>query len=143
MNVWKIGSRWDESGNPDKSILDIFLKYNIVFAGKSTNYIENVVEIGDLIAVADGLTIKAVGRVLEKPRYFKQENKEYFEKKIPENLEKELKSYGIKYPDEHVIALPLKLHKLEKDEYFKYSTLSNVLFLLPKAIKMGLGNVLP
>lgn len=39
MNVWKIASRWSYTGTKESSILDIFRKYGIVFAGKKTEKI--------------------------------------------------------------------------------------------------------
>ena len=33
MNVWEIGSRWDNIGKKGNSVFNIFIKYNIVFAG--------------------------------------------------------------------------------------------------------------
>jgi len=67
MNVWKIASRWSDTGTEDSSIIDIFRKYNIVFAGRQTDYIKQSVEVGDYIAVTDGTTIVSVGIVLGEP----------------------------------------------------------------------------
>ena len=68
MNVWKVGSRWSESGVPESSIIDIFRKYQLVFAGTDPEGIKARVRVGDLVAVSDGLTIVAVGKVVGEPR---------------------------------------------------------------------------
>ena len=145
MNVWKIGSRWDDYGNPEKSILHIFLKYNIVFAGISTDYIESSVKKEDIIAVSDGLTIKAVGKVLDEPKYFSEKNKDYFKNEFTEEFEKTLKSNGIKYPDEYVIAFKVKLYKLTEKEYFKYQrgTFHKIHGTYKDIVKKALQNKIP
>lgn len=66
-NIYKIGSRWSNTGDKDKSILDIFDKHRIVFAGKKIDKIKTKVKIGDLIAISDGLQIVRIGQVLSVP----------------------------------------------------------------------------
>ena len=75
-NVWKIGSRWDTNGDKDKSIIDIFFRSNIVFFGDnqnhSTNHIlfhKNKIHMGDIFAIADGMSIKAIAKVIEEGNY--------------------------------------------------------------------------
>ena len=34
MNIWKIATRWSDKGGKNSSIIDIFRKYNILFAGR-------------------------------------------------------------------------------------------------------------
>ena len=68
MEIWKIGSRWNEEGDPKYSILDIFLKYNVCFASPKEDfqkkYFEEVKE-GDLIAISDGIKkIAAIGKTI-------------------------------------------------------------------------------
>jgi len=67
IKVWKVGSRWDNVGNPNASILDIFRKYNIAFVGKAPDSIFTV-KIGDLVAIGDGNTIVSVGIVTSEPK---------------------------------------------------------------------------
>jgi hypothetical protein len=52
MNVWKIATRWSDDGNPNSSILEIFRKYQVVFAGREREYIKNQVKPGDYIALS-------------------------------------------------------------------------------------------
>lgn len=75
-NVFKVGSRWDTKGNPARKIFDVFKKVNIVFIGEnqngSTHYIDkykNLVQKGDYFAIADGLTIVAVAKVVSSGDY--------------------------------------------------------------------------
>jgi len=67
IKVWKIGSRWDNVGNPNASILDIFRKYNIAFVGEAPDSIFSI-KIGDLVAIGDGNTIVSVGIVASEPK---------------------------------------------------------------------------
>ena len=71
-NVWKIGSRWSESGYWKSSILSVFRRNNIVFTGRSNL---EAVKRGDYFAIADGLIIVAVAKVLsEKSFKIEKEN---------------------------------------------------------------------
>lgn len=67
MNVWKIASRWSNTGTKKSSILDLFRKYGIVFAGKETEKIRKSVKPGDLIAISDGIKIVSVAKVISSP----------------------------------------------------------------------------
>lgn len=84
MEVWKIASRWSNTGTKESSILDIFRKYGIVFAGTQTEKIEKKVQQGDLIAISDGLKIVSVAKALSNPvaitnfTYFTEEDKQRF-----------------------------------------------------------------
>lgn len=106
--VWKIGSRWDDYGAKEASILDIFLKYKIVFAGKYTEKIEANVSIGDYIAISDGLKIVAVGKVLDKPK----EITEY--DILPEDYEERF------HYEDWVIGFKVDIQALSKSEYMDY-----------------------
>lgn len=74
--VWKVGSRWHEHGAAGTSIKDFFLQYNIAIIGTDSDHARVLrdVKIGDYIALADGYTIIAVGRVFEKPRRLREYN---------------------------------------------------------------------
>lgn len=64
-NVWKIGSRWSNHGDPGTSILDIFRRNNYVFVGSSGNRFNEKVKKNDYLAISDGITIVAVAKVLD------------------------------------------------------------------------------
>ena len=68
MNIWKIATRWSDKGDPNSSIIDIFRKYNILFAGREQDYIKRSVKPNDIIAISDGITIVSIGNVLDKPK---------------------------------------------------------------------------
>ena len=64
--VWKVGSRWSETGYASSSILDIFRNHNVVFVGNGTGTFRNI-KIGDLIVISDGYRIVALGPVIGAP----------------------------------------------------------------------------
>ena len=75
-NIWKIASRYRDKN----SVIDIFRKYEMVFAGGVENVkrIKNV-NIEDILAITDGITIVALGKVLETPKsitHFKMEKED-------------------------------------------------------------------
>lgn len=58
MQVWRIGSNWG-----DKNVLSVFKEHRVAYAGKEVeNQVQNVRE-GDLVAVTNGQSIVAVGKV--------------------------------------------------------------------------------
>lgn len=65
MKVWKIASRWSDNGNYGSSVLDLFKKFKIAFVFNDKIRV-NEVEIGDLLAISDGLKIVSIGKVLSK-----------------------------------------------------------------------------
>lgn len=67
-NVWKIGSRWSDTGTRESSIIDIFRKYQIVFLGVETIRFENEVKVGDYIAIADGFDVNTLAKVISEPK---------------------------------------------------------------------------
>lgn len=87
-NVFKIGSCWDTNGDPKRRIFETFKKTNFVFIGEnqdgSTNYIDkykNEVNEGDYFAIAEGLRIVAVAKVVSDGKLinnFKDINEEDF-----------------------------------------------------------------
>lgn len=66
-NVWKIGSRWSESGAKNKSIISIFRRNNVVFIGTETEKFKNQVRKGDYFAIADGFDIPAIAKAISDP----------------------------------------------------------------------------
>lgn len=66
MNVWKIGSRWNEYGNPNASILDVFRRNQIVFVGDNCKFkLKEQVKKNDIIAIADGIKIISIAIVVD------------------------------------------------------------------------------
>ena len=64
LPVWKFGCRWNESGLPDADTKEVFRLCNVAFAVS-----DHVLEIreGDLIAVADGFRVIAIGLAMSLP----------------------------------------------------------------------------
>lgn len=67
-NYWKVGSRWSSDGSKN-SLMRIFRRNSIVFIGQK-NRLETFgsIQIGDYLAITDGVTIYAVAKVLEDPQ---------------------------------------------------------------------------
>ena len=83
--VWKVASRWSETGTPESSILDIFRRHNVVFVGKFQDRFRHITE-GDLIVISDGRTVVAMGLAMTLPQPitelgidFTEEDKERFD----------------------------------------------------------------
>ena len=106
MNVWKIASRWSKSGTKKSSILDLFRKYNIVFAGKKTEKILDSVKIGDTVAISDGLKIIAVAKVISNPSAITN---------FTEIQDEDKKKFDF---EDWVIAFRVEIYNLNKDEIF-------------------------
>ena len=121
MNVWKIASRWSDTGTEESAIIDIFRKYNIVFAGRNTDYIKKSVKKDDLIAVTDGITVVCVGRIKEESKILPKFNAEDFKSK-QQYLQfiKELEDKEIPI-EKWITAIKVDLHYLQKKERFDYT----------------------
>ena len=113
MNVWKIGSRWSESGTPESSVLDVFRKYNILFIGTQGER-ANAVSINDIVAVSDGLKVVSVGRVLETPRPVTEYSFDEEDLKTYEESDREFY-----YPS--TTGFRVKLFDLEEYDIFQYT----------------------
>jgi uncharacterized protein with ParB-like and HNH nuclease domain len=109
MNVWKIATRWSDDGNPNSSILEIFRKYQVVFAGREREYIKNQVKPGDYIALSDGLSVVSVGKVLSEPKSLIEF----------EFSEEDISSGKFDYED-WVIAFKVQLIDLLPEDVFSY-----------------------
>lgn len=114
MNVWKFSSRWSADGNVDSSVLQIFRKYGIVFVYNikpddvSSLGIENKVKESDLIAIADGFNIVAIGKALS--------NAKSIGNFVQAHFEDDIKKYC---SDDNVIAVKVKFVDLsEKDKFY-------------------------
>lgn len=64
-NVWKIGTRWSDWGDPSASVLSIMRRNNVAFVWLNehdkSKFLNNVKK-GDFIALADGYQIVAIGK---------------------------------------------------------------------------------
>lgn len=67
MNVWKIGSGWDSNGAAEATILNLFKELRFVFAYTNDSKIKERVKRGDLVAIAYGTTVVAIGRAIKDP----------------------------------------------------------------------------
>ena len=65
--VWKVASRWSETGTEESSILDIFRRHNVVFVGKFQERFQQIA-VGDLIAISDGMRVVAMGLATTLPQ---------------------------------------------------------------------------
>lgn len=66
--VWKIGSRWCESGGPHASIISIFRRSGVVFIGNERSEAFNhLVHAGHYFAISDGFRIVSVARATSEP----------------------------------------------------------------------------
>ena len=109
MNIWKIGTRWSDNGSTDSSIIDIFRKYNIVFAGREQDTIKSSVKPGDLIAISDGIKIVSIGKVLDEPKSITEFRLEAID----------INSDRFNYED-WVIGFKVSLFDLKKEDCFDY-----------------------
>ena len=107
MKVWKIGSRWSDTGTKKSSVLDIFDKHRIVFAGRQIDKIKSKVEVGNLIAISDGAKIVRVGQVMSTPQKIRDFS--MFDKDDKKRFN---------YNDE-VIGFRVEIFKLDESEIFK------------------------
>ena len=123
MLYCQFGSNWGGKAEGG-SILDIFYKYNIVFAGFSkeeTNNLKNQFKAGTKIAVSDGTIVKAVG--IAKEDFDSLDNLKI------DFLPAERERFAI---NKGVLAVKVKLFKLEKEDCFqqksflsKFSNINN------------------
>ena len=67
-NVWKIGSRWSDSGSWDSRIISVFRRSEVVFVGnKASERFNKKVKMGDYFAIADGYHIPSVAKAVSDP----------------------------------------------------------------------------
>jgi len=62
-NIWKVGSRWNENGAKEFSIISVFRRNNVVFVGNS-DYILSV-KAGDYLAIADGYKVVSIAKAIK------------------------------------------------------------------------------
>ena len=106
MSYIYFGSNWENN-----NILDVFIKYNVVFAGLSEESIDNYkkFDIGTKIAVTDGFTIKAVGETIEEFTSLDKLDIDF--------TEEELSKFKV---ENWVLAVKVKLYKLEEKDWGWY-----------------------
>ncbi|MEI0550363.1 AAA family ATPase [Brachyspira intermedia] len=106
MSYIYFGSNWENN-----NILDVFIKYNVVFSGLSEESIDNYkkFDIGTKIAVTDGFTIKAVGETIEEFTSLDKLDIDF--------TEEELSKFKV---ENWVLAVKVKLYKLEEKDWGWY-----------------------
>jgi hypothetical protein len=109
-NIWKIASRWSYDGNKNSSIIDIFRKYNIVFAGRKQYDIKRSVKPNDIIALSDGTTVVSVGKITDIPKPITEFNFDELDRN----------SGRFNY-EEWVIGFKVNLYDLKSEDWFKYN----------------------
>ncbi len=109
MNIWKIATRWSDKGHYSSSIIDLFRKYNVLFAGREQDYIKRAVKPNDIIAIADGIKIVSIGKVIDKPKVITE---------FPfDNAD--INSGRFDYED-WVIGFKVNMFELKKEDWFSY-----------------------
>lgn len=113
-NVWKIGSRWSDNGDPNSSILHIFRRNGYVFVG-SQEFGDNVRK-GDYIAIADGYRVVAVAKVLD-------DN--------PTALRELITSHKLRFRESDIERFDFRHPEEWSEEYGYYGTRVHIVDLLP------------
>lgn len=109
MSYCYFGSRFYGT-NP---VLNIFYKYNIVFAGTpNADKYKNKFKAGTKIAICEGKEVQAIGIAQEDFNSIDNLNINF--------LDEEKKLFEIK---EWVLAVKVKIFKLEKEDYFEYDAI--------------------
>lgn len=105
-NVWRFGSRWDETGRKGTSIFnDVFLKFNVAFA-----YTHDCLKMreGDLIAFSDGFDVIAIGKAISPPAILD---------KFDINFDSE---HEIDFTDNNITGCRVEIICLVEDDCFRY-----------------------
>lgn len=106
--VWKVASRWSETGTAESSILDIFRRHNIVFVGKCQHLFQ-LIAVGDLIVVSDAKRVVAMGLATTPPQPLPQLGIDF----TAEDLEK----FDC---EDHILGCRLSFSDLGEDEQPSY-----------------------
>ena len=106
--VWKFGCRWNEEGFPESITKAVFKNCGVVFA-----YTYQVFDMneGDLVIVADGQTVIAIGQAITPPAILCKFDWTETQKKSG------LNEY---LNDSRIIGCKVKYHWLEEQEKFPY-----------------------
>ena len=118
-NVWKIGSRWSSYGAAGSCIVDIFRRNNYVFVGNDGEKFYEKVRRDDYLAIADGLRVVAVAKVLdERPTdlcFLIKENKLRFRSS-------DLDRFDYTKPDEYAgWCYGVRVHLVDLPEYEQFA----------------------
>ncbi len=113
--VWKVGSRWNEYGDPRFSIKEIFLEHNIFIVGgdKARKRVLNV-KPKDIVALADGIRVVAVGKVESKATELSKYN---LGDKIDNYHETIQTSFNEGWP----MAVRTRFYRLNVNDQFSYN----------------------
>jgi hypothetical protein len=112
MKVWKLASRWSYDGNVDSSVLNLFRSNKTVFVynlkpNETKSFrIESKVQVGDLLAISDGLKIVSIAKVLQKPAPIKE--------KWTETVRK------IDFNNENILGMAVEFVELDENQQFAY-----------------------
>lgn len=76
VRVFKVGSCWDTEGNPRRKIFDIFKETDSIFIGNNAKDTKDYIQYAwtnvrkdDYVAIAEGLTVVAVAKVVSEGDY--------------------------------------------------------------------------
>lgn len=67
MTLWKIGSRWNDTGTPGNSVQNMFNRHQIVFVGSNQDLFRQI-QVSDLLAITDGTLVVAIGEATSLPQ---------------------------------------------------------------------------
>jgi len=123
MNYWKLGCHWGESKNK-LSFYDFIKKESIVIGASDKLY-----KVGDIVAVSDGFTVKAITRVLENPIVCTQTT-----------FDEEFKLYQIDY-DENINVSKVEWIELN-DLAFEYKLQAGIREIKKKEILEMINHIL-
>ena len=114
ISIWKIGSRWDDNGHHQYSVLDAFRKYKIIALGRYRDAFRKDVSVGDIFAVSDGIRVVAVCKVLRKLESITE----------IEIAEDDLTTYtneGRNFYHPDVVGAKVEWYDLDNDDVFRYT----------------------
>lgn len=110
MNTYIIGCRWSNDGNSN-SVIDIFRRYNIVFAGEKQAEINETIKANDLIAIKDGKTVVAIAKSLNTPMPITEQGIIF--------REQDKQRFG--HNNQSTISIKAKIIDIPKNDQFQYN----------------------
>jgi hypothetical protein len=106
--VWKVASRWSETGTAESSILDIFRRHNVAFVGKVQDRFKQIA-VGDLIVISDAKRVVAMGLATTLPQPVTELGIEF--------TEDDLQKFDC---DDHVLGCRVSFSDLGEEEQPRY-----------------------
>ncbi|WP_397379482.1 DUF262 domain-containing protein [Prosthecobacter sp.] len=106
--VWKVASRWSETGTAESSILDIFRRHNVVFVGRFQDRFQQI-GLGDLIVISDAKRVVAMGLATTLPQPVTELGIEF--------TEDDLRKFDC---EDHVLCCRLSFSDLGEEEQPSY-----------------------